>query len=133
MENNEFVRAARLKLRFETPQGVLSVEELYDLSLTSLDAMARKVNKQLRDEGEESFLSTSTRKPCTNNSLRLDILKYIIETKETEQDAKKARAERAATLANLKDLAATKANEQLASKSLDEILKQINELEAQLA
>lgn len=130
--DNMFEKAARLKLRFQANQGNLSVEELFDLSLASLDNMAQVVNKKLRDEGEESFLPTTTRKPTTHNDLRLDILKHIIGIKVVEQEARKARTEKAATISRLKELAMAKADEQLASKSLEEITKQIAELEAQM-
>jgi hypothetical protein len=126
-----FETADRKKLRFLTTQGQLSAEELWDLSLASLNSLAMSVNKQLRDEGEESFLSTAA-KSCTNNSLRLDILKHVITTKEAEQATRKARTEKMATIAKLKDLAEAKTTEQLASKSLEDIMKQISELEAQM-
>lgn len=125
-----FEQASRLKLRFETNQGHLSTEELWDLPLTSLDTMAKKVNKQLRDEGEESFLPTTNAKAPTNNTLRLDILKHVITTKVTEQDNRRNKSAVVARIAQLKELAGMKANEKLASQSEEEILKQIAELEA---
>lgn len=128
MEN--FEKATRLKLRFSTSQGQLSTEDLFDLDLKALDMIAKRVNTELRNEGEESFIPTKTSKVCTNNTLRLEILKFVIADKVQEQDARKARAEKTATLARLRELASVKQNEQFASKSLEEINKQILELEA---
>ena len=48
-----FERAAKRKLRFTSSKGSLSVEDLYDLSLTSLDSIAKGVNRQLKAEAEE--------------------------------------------------------------------------------
>jgi hypothetical protein len=128
---DNFEAACRLKLRFETSQGQLSVEELFDLSLQSLDTIAKKVNKQLRDEGEESFIPVkNTSKKATHNNLRLEILQYIINSKVQEQEERKSRTERLATISRLRELAERKADEQLASKSLEEIQKEIAELEA---
>lgn len=128
-----FEKASRLKLRFSTTQGQLSTEDLWDLSLTSLDNMAKKVNKELRDECEESFIpSVNKSRTSTNNSLKLDILKHVISVKVAEQEYKKARAEKAATLAQLKELATVKVNETLSAQSLEDIMKQIKELEASL-
>ena len=127
---DNFEKAARLKLRFETTQGCLSTEELFDLNLTSLDTVAKKINKQLRDEGEESFLPSTTNKKATNNNLRLEILKYIINSKVEELEVLRQSVEKRAQLAQLKELAATKATEKLASQSLEDILKQIQEMEA---
>ena len=128
-----FLKAAKTKLRFTTSQGLLATEDLFDLSLTSLDKMARAVNKMLRDEDEESFIPTSTPKRVTHNNLRLDILKHIIEVKIKEEEIRKNRAEVAAKIATLKGLAESKANEQLASQSLEDIQKQLAELSASLA
>ena len=57
-----FEKAAREKLRFDSPIGDLTTEQLWDLPLTSaniqrpsLDFMARAVSRELRDFGEESF------------------------------------------------------------------------------
>jgi hypothetical protein len=128
MEN--FEKASRLKLRFETNKGQVSTEELFDLSLQSLDTVAKMVNNQLRNEGEESFLPSTSSKAATHNTLRLDILKHVIEVKVREQEARKTRADNAATLARLKELALNKSDEQLAAQSLEEINKRISELEA---
>lgn len=126
MEN--FEKATRAKLRFSTNKGQLSVEDLWELSLTSLDNIARAVNRELKSESEESFI---TNKTATNTvlELKLDILKHIIGVKLAERDATKARSERQAKLAELKTLAASKALEVLGSKSLDEINKMIADLE----
>lgn len=128
-----FEKASRAKLRFNTNQGQLSVEDLWDLSLNSLDTLAKNVNKQLREEGEESFIpSRNSSRPSTNNSLRLDLLKHIIGIKVEEQEKKKNRVEMQGKLAKLKELAETKVTEKLASQSLEDIYKQISELESTL-
>lgn len=126
---DNFEKASHLKLRFETNQGLLSTEELFDLSLQSLDTIAKKVSKSLRDEEEESFIPNKS-KVNSQNNLRLEILKHVIAGKVKEQDDRKARAERVATLSRLKELAESKTNEQFASQSLEDIQKQIAELEA---
>jgi len=65
-----FEKALKNKLRFEgSGQGVLSTEDLFDLSLPTLDKMAKGVNKLLRDEGEDSFIPSATPKRATNNDL----------------------------------------------------------------
>lgn len=126
MEN--FEKASKLKLRFSTAKGEVSVEDLWDFSLTSLDTIAKAVNKRLKEESEESFISTRT----TSNAvmgLRLDILKHIIAVKLAEKDAAASRAEKQAKMQQLKELIASKANAALAEKSLDELQKMMAELE----
>lgn len=127
---DNFEKASRLKLRFATHRGSLATEDLWDLDLDSLDSIAKSVNTQLRNEGEESFIPSTTNKPSSNNDLRLDILKHVIEVKVAEKDKRQARAETLAKLAQLKELAQAKATEQLASKSLEEINAEIEKLVA---
>lgn len=123
-----FEKATREKVRWETSKGLLSAEDLWDLSLPSLDTIAKAVNKKLKEESEESFISA---KSSANETLelKLEVLKHIIGMKLAEKEATKSRMERLAKIRQLKELAVSKANEQLASKSLEEIQKMIAELE----
>ena len=79
-----FEKASKLKLRFSTPVGSITVEDLWDVQLTgnpfSLDSIARNVNKQLKLSEEESFVEKKTK---INNTLelKLDIVKHIIAVK----------------------------------------------------
>ena len=57
---NIFERASKQKLRFGTGRGLLSVEEVWELSLTALDALARRVNKELKETDDESFIDAKT-------------------------------------------------------------------------
>mgnify|MGYP007071664755 CR=1 FL=1 len=127
---SNFQKASRLKLRFSTTKGELSVEDLWDLSLESLDVIAKGVNKRLKDESEESFIGKKSTKN-TELELRLEILKEVIEFRLKEKEAKALRVAKNAKLAQLKELANNKANEQLSGMSLDEINKLISELEAE--
>ncbi len=126
--NDLFKRAAKDKVRFDSTKGSLSAEDLFDLSLESLDVIAKRVNKQLKTEGEESFIGKKSR-TNTELELKLDILKDVIKTKQDEDEARKTRAEKREKLENLKALLADKELEEFKGKSKDEILKEITELE----
>lgn len=130
-ENNNFEKASRVKLRFATSQGSLTTEDMWQLSLNDLNTIAKGVNKQLRDEGEESFLSTATKKAGSQNDLRLEIIKHIIGVRESELADSKVRAENRAKLARLEELAANKEDEEFTKKSLDEINAEIAKLRAE--
>ena len=129
-----FEKASRIKLRFPVSKGFVSVEELWDLSLTSLDTIARSVNKELQAEGEQSFLpnASSNSKKSTELRLQLDLLKYVINTKSAEDTARKNRVEKANMVARLNELAQARADEALGSKSLEEINALIEQYESQL-
>ena len=119
-----FTDATRLKLRFNTVVGVLSVEDLWDLPLESknkvnLDSIAIALHRELKDTKEESFISKSKANPILE--MKLDIVKYIIGVKlqESEDRAKaKVKSEQRAKIA---DLIEEKQNESLKSLSLDEL------------
>ena len=123
-----FEKASKAKLRFSTNRGQLSTEDLWDLSLESLDSIAVAIDKALETAGKKSFIG---KRDTTNTTLelQLEILKHIIEVKLAEKDAKAKRVERNAQLAQLKELAASKSNEALQGKSLEEINKMIAELQ----
>lgn len=126
---NIFERASRGKTRFSTSKGELSTEELWDLSLQSLDTIAKNVNKQLKTESEESFIEVKTT-ANTELELKLEILKHVIASKQAYAAGVKAKAEKQAKLGQLKELVAQKSNEALSQKSVEELSAMIAEIEA---
>lgn len=126
---NIFEQASRLELRFATTKGLLSVEDLWKLSLDSLDTIAKGVNRQLKASEEESFVKTRT-KANTEDTLKLDILKHVIEVKLQEAEEKKNKAEKAAQLSLLRELKANKQLQELQSLTSTEIDARIAALEA---
>lgn len=126
-----FEQSSRLKLRFETSKGFLSVEEVWDLSLASLDFLAKATNKRLREAEEESFIPTAHQpRIVSHDTLRLGILKYVIVTKADERDTARKKADDRMKLSRLKELLAAKEDDAFKALSQEEILKQITELEA---
>lgn len=89
---SNFKKAAKLKLRFPSIKGHLTVEQLFDLPLTSkagfdLDSVAKQINAGLRQASEESFVSTKPNLEKDLNQLCLDIVKEIIADKIAENEA----------------------------------------------
>ena len=125
-----FEKASRIKLRFTTSKGVVSVEELWDFSLPSLDKMAIAINKEIKNTEGESFLK-NTRKTADvkENELRLEILKYIITTKQTEDELAVNAAKRKEEIAKLKSLAEKKRENELEELTLEEINAKIEQLQ----
>lgn len=130
-ETNIFERAAKNKTRFASSKGQLTVEDLFDLSLTDLDKMAKAINKALSEEGEGTFLtSSSTSKTATENRLRFDLVLHVIRSREAANAASKTRAEKQAQISQIRELVQAKQNEAMAGKSVEELMKQLAELEA---
>lgn len=126
---NIFESASKRKLRFQTSKGSISSEELWDLSLTSLDTLAKAVNRSIKDSQEESFLTPKSQGD-SEQELRLEILKHIIVSKQAAAEASRLRTERLAKLETLKGVLASKQMDVLAQKSLEDLQKEVAELEA---
>ena len=119
-----FEEAIRLKLRFETAKGALTVEDLYDLPLTSanrpnLNDIAKELSRYLR-ENEEDFVGTAS-KADTAAQLKFAIVKHVIAERLAENEAAKAAADRRETKARIMELIAKKQDESLQNKSLEEL------------
>lgn len=125
-----FEKASKLKLRFSTSKGLLSAEDLWDLSLESLDVIAVSVDKQLETSGKKSFIGKRNTKNA-ELELALEVLKHIIEVKLAEKDAKAARAEKQAKVAQLKEIIGRKSLTELENKSTDDLLKELEALQAE--
>jgi hypothetical protein len=123
-----FEKASRMKLRYQTNRGVISVEDLWDLSLESLDAIAISLNKKLKESQTESFIKTKT-KDTTELELKFNIVKHIIDVKLSEAEARKNAAEKRAKKQKLMDLIAKKQDAELEGKSVDELMKELAALE----
>lgn len=123
-----FEKASRMKLRYQTNRGVISVEDLWDLSLESLDAIAISLNKKLKESQTESFIKTKT-KDTTELELKFNIVKHIIDVKLSEAEARKNADEKRAKKQKLMDLIAKKQDAELEGKSVDELMKELAALE----
>ena len=119
-----FERATRIKLRFAAPQGMLSTEDLYDLTVQKLDNLHKKYLKEKQAMAEESLLSTATPKASLVD-LRLAIIKHIVEYKLALTEAAKTREAKAAYKQKVLRVLESKEDEVLSSKSIEELQKEL--------
>ena len=124
---NIFEYATRNKLRFVC-NGSLTVEDLWDLNETKLDTIYRDLCKQKKKTDEDSLLSVKTSEDQTLETA-IEIVKYIFTVKQEEKMAREKAKERREKKAQLMDILADKENEELRSRSSDEIRKMIKELD----
>lgn len=126
-----FERASRLKLRFETQVGNLTVEDLWDLPLTSrgasLDTLAKAINKAVKESAEESFV---VKKSATDTiiGLKLDIVKHVIEVKLVEAEISEKEVETKAKKERIMAIIADKEDDALKVKSADELKELLDNL-----
>lgn len=125
-----FELATRKKLRFASPKGLLTTEDLWDLPMTgntSLDTVSKLANRDVKVSAEESFVVDAT--PVNDIAvLKLDVLKHIIVVRKAEQAARMAAQEKADRRRKLLDLLAEKDNEKDAAMTREEILKELESL-----
>ncbi|MFA5378887.1 MAG: hypothetical protein WC455_24250 [Dehalococcoidia bacterium] len=122
-----FEIATRMKDRFETSKGNLSVEDLWDLPLTSvrspnLDDIARDLHRQLKDSAEVSFVAPA-RKENDTLQRKFDIVKHIIEVRLAENTAAAEVRANKEKKARILEIIARKDDEELVGKSRDELIK----------
>lgn len=119
---DNFKKASYLKLRFSTTVGMLSVEQLWDLSQTQLSNAIKAVKKVLKknDDDELSFLE-DTKVVDTENQLRFDILKDVYLTKQEEATKIKNAADIKAHNQKILALIAEKQDGELKGKTIAEL------------
>lgn len=125
---NIFEYAVRNKVRFPF-KGMISVEDLWDLSLTNLDSIYKTLNKQVKQSEEESLLSTSAN-VNTELEVKIAIIKHIVSVKLTEKENAEKAADKKAQKQKIMSIIATKENEALQNSSIEELNKMLDELEA---
>lgn len=131
-----FEKAVRMKLRFDTPKGQLSVEELWDIPLesekgVSLDGLAVALHQKIKSGAEVSFVRKDSSKSAEYETVQLkfDIVKHIIDIRVAEKEAaEKSRANRAQKQRIL-ELIAQKQDESLAGKSVEELMAMVDQLD----
>ena len=129
--NDLFIKAVRAKLRFQVKgSGNISVEDLWDLGLERLDALAIAYNKELKDSEGESFIKPKGNKN-TELTLQFKIVKFVIVTKLAEAEAKKVAKDKAEKRAQILELMKKKELSTLESKTLEELEKELVLLDAQ--
>jgi len=121
-----FEKAARLKLRFVTPKGRLSVEDLFVLPLTALDAIYQELSKSVDQTNKNSLLKTTQRDEKLE--LRMKIVEHIFNAKVAEAEEKAAQATKAERKKAILAALASKQADAINSKSIEELTKELEAL-----
>jgi len=131
-----FQRATRAKLRFESPRGLLSVEDLWDLPLSStvatkpnLDDIARGLHKKLTSGTEISFVSPTGKSPAVErDQLAMDVVKHVISVRVAENEAASQARAKAERKKQILEIIADKEVDALRNKDPEELRRLLNEL-----
>ena len=121
-----FEIATRTKMRFPF-RGMVSVEDLWDLSVKDLDGIFKTLNSQVKKVQEESLLATKTKEDETL-SIQIEIVKYIVKTKLDEAEAAKQSKELKEKKQKIMEIMAAKKDEALHNMSVDDLQKMLDDL-----
>ena len=124
---NIFEYAVRNKVRFPF-KGMISVEDLWDLSLTNLDSIYKTLNKEIKQSEEESLLTIKTNVD-TELEVQIAIVKHIVSVKLEEQEAREKAAAKKAQKQKIMSIIATKEDEALQNSSVEDLRKMLDELD----
>jgi hypothetical protein len=122
-----FEKASRKKLRFVTDKGLLETEDLWDLSLVQLNAIAKHFNRELKDAKDEDFLDDS--RVDEGLKLQFDIVLHILNAKKEEAKKKKELAVKKEKKQKILEILAKKQDASLENMSEEDLLKQLNDLD----
>ena len=124
---NLFEISVREKYRFPY-KGMISTEDLWDLSVNALDSIFKTLNKERKNADEESLLDV---KDNVNTTLenKIAIIKYVVNVKQAEAAEKLLEREKKQQKQKIMNLIAKKQDETLENMSQEELLKKLSELE----
>lgn len=126
-KENIFEVALRNKFRFNY-KGSITTEQLFELKVEELDIIYKSLNSELKKFEEESLLNTKT-KANEEIEVKIDIIKYIVSLKLTEQNERLKAKENKEKKQQLMAILESKRKEALQNKSEEEILAMLAELD----
>ena len=124
---NLFEMATRKKFRFPF-KGMISVEDLWDLSVQNLDTVFKALNAEVKQAKEESLLATKSAEETILDA-KIEIVKHIVKVKLEEADKRTKDAANRAQARRLQELIANKQDEALQSKSVEELQAMLSALD----
>lgn len=118
-----FEKALRMRLRFKADCGVVTSEDLWQLSLQYLDDLARQLNKEIQEK-EVSFIAETTDSDA-KLQLSFEIVKHIITVKLAEKEALKVKLENQQRRKQLIEALNDRRQSDLKAMSEEELLKEL--------
>jgi hypothetical protein len=114
-----FEKAARLRLRF-VYCGNITAEDLFDLSLTKLNGIYVSLKKEQDDTSVTGLLELKTKESAILD-LKIEIVKYVFESKKLAEEKAKARTGIKMHNQKILELIDDKQNQERSEKSIDEL------------
>ena len=122
----KFEIAVRNKYRFPF-KGNISVEDLWDLSMSDLDKVYKALNTQ-KKQSEEDSLMTTHNPETTEVQIKIDIVRHIYAEKVAEKEAREKAAENSAKRQRIMQILANKQDAALENMSEEELKAMLSEM-----
>lgn len=129
MTDNIFEKGTRLNVRFEH-KGSIGLEELWDLSLESLDSIYTKLMASAKRSNEESLLKTRKSEDKLTD-LKIEVVKHVFEVKQEEETNRKLLAKKRQEKEFLKGVLEQKQNQAVLDMPIEKIQELLDGLEVE--
>lgn len=123
---NIFEAASKNKYRYPY-KGMITTEDLWDLTPAQLDIVYKALNKGV-SEAQASSLMHKVTEVDAELLNKIEIVKYIFNAKEAEAEARKNDAAKHAKKQRILDILAQKQEDALQNMSEDELKKMLDDL-----
>lgn len=120
----KFEIAIRNKYRFPY-KGMITIEDLWDLSVTQLDGIFKTLNAQIKQEKEESLLTTKSASEAELDN-KIAIIRYVVATKQAEAEKARKAKETKAETQKILEIIGRKQDAALENMSIEELYARIN-------
>ena len=124
---NLFELATRKKFRFPF-KGMISVEDLWDLSVQNLDTVFKALNAESKQAKEESLLAVKSDEDTILDA-KIEIVKHIVSVKQNEAVQRQNAAAMREQKRKLQELIANKQDAELQGKSIEELQAMLSALD----
>lgn len=126
--NNTNIFEAASKNKYRYPyKGMITTEDLWDLTQAQLDVIYKALNKGV-SEAQVSSLMCKVTEVDAELLNKIEIVKYIFNAKEAEAEARKNDAAKHAKKQRILDILAQKQEDALQNMSEDDLKKMLDEL-----
>ena len=126
--NNTNIFEAASKNKYRYPyKGMITTEDLWDLTPAQLDIVYKALNKGV-SEAQVSSLMCKVTEVDAELLNKIEIVKYIFNAKEAEAEARKNDAAKHAKKQRILDILAQKQEDALQNMSEDELKKMLDGL-----
>jgi len=106
---------------------MISVEDLWDLSLENLDAIFKSLNSQVKESKEDSLLKVKSEANETLDTM-IEIVKHIVSVKLAENEARAKIREKREQKQKILSILSEKQDEELHNKSVEELSAMLDTL-----